>query len=167
MTKTLVLGGTRSGKSEYAESLLAGRPSVRYVATARPDPEDTDFAARIAGHTERRPATWSTVETDLVEALATPGPALVDDLGGWLADHLDWEAPRGTLDISPLVAATAAFDDRLVVVSSEVGLGVLPATASGRLFADELGILNQQIAAVCDEVVLVVAGTVLHVKGQK
>ncbi len=168
MTKTLVLGGMRSGKSEFAESLLRDA-AARYVATARPVAGDADFAARIARHAARRPVHWTLSESDAVDALGTGGPTLVDDVGGWLVSVIDradaWESPRGTVDTTPFVDAVAAFSDRLVLVSSEVGFGVVPATASGRLFGDEMGALNQQLAAVCDEVVLVVAGLPLRLKG--
>lgn len=168
MTKTLVLGGIRSGKSEFAESLLRDFPA-RYVATARPIPGDHDFAARIAQHAARRPISWTVSETDAVEALRTGGATLLDDVGGWLVSQIDeagaWESPRGTIDADPLVDAVIGFADRLVLVSSEVGLGLVPTTTSGRLFCDEMGALNQRLAAACDEVVLVVAGLPLRLKG--
>ncbi|MEC3920167.1 nicotinate-nucleotide--dimethylbenzimidazole phosphoribosyltransferase [Nocardia sp. CDC160] len=168
--RTLVLGGARSGKSAFAEQLVASE-AVRYVATAVADPADADFAERIAAHRARRPATWTIVEGDPVAALGEPASVtLVDDLGTWLTARLDaraaWEAPRGTVapDIAALVAAVAGYNERLVIVSPEVGLGVIPATASGRLFRDEIGTLNQRLAEVCDEVFLVVAGQALQVK---
>ncbi|WP_280182795.1 bifunctional adenosylcobinamide kinase/adenosylcobinamide-phosphate guanylyltransferase [Nocardia cyriacigeorgica] len=168
--RTLVLGGARSGKSAYAESLVAGGP-VRYIATAIPDPSDTDFAERIAKHRERRPADWETVENaDTATVLADPfpGATLIDDLGTWLTARIDahdaWEQPRGTVspDTDALVAAVTAYDHRLVIVSPEVGMGVIPATRSGRLFRDEIGTLNQRLAQVCDEAVLIVAGLPLR-----
>ncbi|MFD0000263.1 nicotinate-nucleotide--dimethylbenzimidazole phosphoribosyltransferase [Nocardia sp. NPDC127526] len=168
--RTLVLGGARSGKSAYAEQLLAAE-TVRYVATAVPDPADTDFAERIAAHRARRPATWTVVEGDPVAALSAPAPAtLIDDLGTWLTARMDahaaWESPRGTLapDFDALVDAVAGYQHRLVIVSPETGLGVIPATQSGRLFRDELGTLNQRLAQVCDEVYLIVAGQAIQVK---
>lgn len=100
MALTLVLGGVRSGKSARAEQLIAGSGAlVRYVATApRPD-GDPDLAARVAAHRDRRPASWSTVETQDLRAVLAEGsvPTLIDDLGGWLAARLDaagWETPR-------------------------------------------------------------------------
>lgn len=168
MTSTLVLGGIRSGKSEFAESLLCD-VATRYLATARPSPDDDDFAARIAGHAARRPSQWTVSETDAVEALRTGGATLLDDVGGWLVAQIDkagaWESPRGTVDTAPLVDAVATFADRLVLVTSEVGLGLVPTTTSGRLFCDEMGALNQRLASVCDEVVLIVAGLPLRLKG--
>lgn len=165
-----MLGGARSGKSAYAESLVAGGP-VRYIATATPDPADVDFAERIAKHRERRPADWETVENaDTATVLADPfpGATLIDDLGTWLTARIDaraaWDEPRGTVspDADALVAAVAAYEHRLVIVTPEVGLGVIPATRSGRLFRDEIGTLNQRLAQVCDEAVLIVAGLPLR-----
>nr|WP_246598496.1 nicotinate-nucleotide--dimethylbenzimidazole phosphoribosyltransferase [Nocardia tengchongensis] len=168
--RTLVLGGARSGKSAYAEQLVASE-AVRYVATAVADPADADFAERIAAHRARRPADWTVVEGDPVAALAEPAPAtLIDDLGTWLTGRIDaraaWESPRGIVgpDIDALVTAVAGYSQRLIIVSPEVGFGVIPATASGRLFRDELGTLNQRLADVCDEVFLVVAGQPVRVK---
>ncbi|MGW4350780.1 nicotinate-nucleotide--dimethylbenzimidazole phosphoribosyltransferase [Nocardia sp. NPDC004582] len=168
--RTLVLGGARSGKSAFAEQLVASE-AVRYVATAVADPADADFAERIAAHRARRPATWTIVEGDPIAALGEPAPAtLVDDLGTWLTGRIDaraaWESPRGTVapDIDALVAAVSGYQQRLIIVSPEVGLGVIPATASGRLFRDEIGTLNQRLAEVCDEVFLVVAGQPVRVK---
>ncbi|MEU4313879.1 bifunctional adenosylcobinamide kinase/adenosylcobinamide-phosphate guanylyltransferase [Nocardia sp. NPDC024068] len=170
--RTLVLGGARSGKSAFAESLVAGGP-VRYLATAIPDPADTDFAARIAAHRDRRPAGWTVVEAaDPARVLRDPHPhaTLVDDIGTWLTARLDarqaWDAPRGTVapDTDALVTAVAEYDGRLVVVTPEVGLGVIPATRSGRLFRDEIGSCNQDLARVCDEVFFVVAGLPLRLK---
>ncbi|MFD6393104.1 bifunctional adenosylcobinamide kinase/adenosylcobinamide-phosphate guanylyltransferase [Nocardia sp. NPDC060259] len=170
--RTLVLGGARSGKSAFAENLVADAPAVRYLATAVLDPADHDFADRIAGHRERRPAHWSTVEnTEPATVLATEAPAtLLDDIGTWLTARLDaraaWDAPRGTVapDCDVLVAAVDAYRQRLVIVSPEVGMGVIPATRSGRLFRDEIGTLNQRLARVCDEAFLIVAGLPVRLK---
>ncbi|MFI1918685.1 nicotinate-nucleotide--dimethylbenzimidazole phosphoribosyltransferase [Nocardia sp. NPDC020380] len=168
--RTLVLGGARSGKSAFAEQLVASE-AVRYVATAIADADDQDFAERIAAHRARRPAEWTTVEGDPIGALSAGGGAtLIDDLGTWLTARIDargaWELPRGRVgpDIEELVAAVTGYRHRLVIVSPEVGLGVIPGTASGRLFRDELGTLNQRLAQVCDEVYLVVAGQALQIK---
>ncbi|MEU2040622.1 bifunctional adenosylcobinamide kinase/adenosylcobinamide-phosphate guanylyltransferase [Nocardia niwae] len=173
---TLVLGGARSGKSAYAEDIAirSGGP-VRYLATAVPDPADHDFAERIAGHRSRRPAGWSTVESAdpaviLTDPTPTPVLTLIDDIGTWLTARIDardaWDAPRGTVspDTDALVAAVAAYSGDLVIVSPEVGMGVIPATRSGRLFRDEIGTLNQRLAQVCDEAFLVVAGLPVRLK---
>ncbi|MGW6121881.1 bifunctional adenosylcobinamide kinase/adenosylcobinamide-phosphate guanylyltransferase [Nocardia sp. NPDC055165] len=170
--RVLVLGGARSGKSAFAEAVLTDAPSVRYLATAVVDPADHDFADRIAVHRDRRPEHWTTVEnTEPATVLATAAPAtLLDDIGTWLTARLDardaWDAPRGTVtpDCDTLVEAVAAYRERLVIVSPEVGLGVIPATRSGRLFRDEIGALNQRLARACDEAYLIVAGLPLRLK---
>jgi adenosylcobinamide kinase/adenosylcobinamide-phosphate guanylyltransferase len=165
-----VLGGARSGKSAHAEGLAAG--AVTYVATARRDPSDPEWQARIAAHVARRPSTWSTVETtDLPAVLGqVPGTVLIDDLATWLTGVLDdtgaWEGPADAAreHCDELVEAVARRADPLIMVSAEVGLGVVPATRSGRLFRDELGSLNARLAQVCDEVLLLVAGLPLRLK---
>lgn len=168
-----MLGGTRSGKSRHAEGLLPADAPVRYCATARTRPGDAEWDARIAAHAARRPPAWTTVEDpDLVAELAGPGPLLVDDVATWLTGVLDdagaWELPHVpaavTSRVDALVAAVAAAPGRVVLVSSEVGLGVVPPTRSGRVFRDELGALNAALAAVCDEVLLLVAGLVVALK---
>ncbi len=171
--KVLVTGGVRSGKSRHAEALLADAGSVTYVApgpTTADDP-DPDWAARVAAHQQRRPAHWSTLEThDLAGALHSPGPVLVDCLGTWLAATLDehrlWEA--ASEDVLGLIStqverACEVLQARqdVVLVTNEVGLGIVPAHRSGRLFRDLLGTVNQEVARACDEVHLVVAGRVL------
>lgn len=174
--RTLVIGGARSGKSAHAERIVAehGDP-VRYIATARRHPDDGDFERRIAAHRDRRPANWTIIEsadTSLPDLLCAPDAptTLVDDLGTWLTVVIDdadaWEKPRGTIaaHAQRLVTAVAGYPGCLVIVTPEVGQGVIPATASGRLFRDEIGDLNQRIAAVCDEVVLVVAGRALRLE---
>ncbi len=173
MAVTLVLGGVRSGKSAFAESLLPA--TARYVATASLQVGvDEDFRTRIASHRARRPSGWTTVETADPTTLLTTAPhppTLVDDLGGWLTALLDgagaWEEPAGVTDeaVAALVAAIAAYPGDLVLVSSEVGQSVVPATRAGRVFQDELGGLNAAVAAVADRVELVVAGIPLRIKG--
>jgi len=168
--RTLVLGGIRSGKSRWAEQLLidAGGP-VCYLATGDCGVDD-EFSARVSAHRLRRPAHWSTVETtDVAARLGTSAEAtLVDDIGGWLVATMDrleaWTGGTVHQEVDELTSAVAEFDAPLVLVSPEVGLTVVPATASGRLFTDELGALNQRLAAVCDRVVLVVAGQPLTIK---
>jgi adenosyl cobinamide kinase/adenosyl cobinamide phosphate guanylyltransferase len=155
---TLVLGGTRSGKSEVAESLAAGsHDRVTYVATG--SPSDAEMEARTAAHQARRPAGWATLEatTNLAELLATvDGPVIVDSLGAWVAAHADL-AP----DVADLRRALSGRSADTIVVSEEVGLGVHAPTVAGRRFADALGELNQAVADMADEVLLVVAGRVL------
>jgi adenosyl cobinamide kinase/adenosyl cobinamide phosphate guanylyltransferase len=158
VTVTLVLGGARSGKSAMAER-LAGSGPVTYVATAARDAGDDDMAARIAAHRARRPSTWTTVEADdLVAAIrVSPGAVLVDSLTAWVA-----RAPAFSVDAAGLCSALADHDGHIVVVSDEVGLGVHPSTGSGRRFRDALGLLNQAVASVADDVLFLVAGRVLR-----
>ncbi|CRK52335.1 Adenosylcobinamide kinase [Rhodococcus sp. RD6.2] len=172
--RTLVLGGARAGKSTHAQRLLSDRDDVTYVATGAPARGDAEWAARIAAHRASRPGTWRTVETDdLVGVLqAATGPLLVDCLGTWLTRRIDthgawddeesWAAVRADLD--GLVAALRRVRVPVVVVSNEVGSGVVPATASGRRFRDALGRLNTSVAAECESVVLVVAGRPLPLR---
>ncbi|QZH59734.1 bifunctional adenosylcobinamide kinase/adenosylcobinamide-phosphate guanylyltransferase [Mycolicibacterium farcinogenes] len=173
--RTLVLGGIRSGKSQWAEAAVTriagdGVP-VRYLATGPAADTDPSWAERVGAHQARRPAHWHTVETrELAEDLAeSPDTAtLVDDIGGWLTAVMDrvgaWTGAPVDAEADALVAAVAAFTAPLVLVTPEVGLTVVPATEAGRRFADELGSVNQRLAAVCDRVVLVVAGQPLTVK---
>jgi adenosylcobinamide kinase/adenosylcobinamide-phosphate guanylyltransferase len=146
---------------------------VRYAATARRHPDDAEWEARIAVHRHRRPAGWTTLEEpDLPALLRAPGPLLVDDLATWLTGVLDdadaWERPSTPIAVgrrtSELVDAVATSRADVVLVSAEVGLGVVPATRAGRLFRDELGALNAALAAVCDDVVLLMAGLPLRLK---
>lgn len=176
--RVLALGGIRSGKSQWAETAIAASAgpggSVRYLATGT-TASDPEWSARVAAHRQRRPGHWVTVEsTDVATQLRTDeGTAtLVDDIGGWLVAAMDrrdaWASGPGTadlgMDMDDLVDAVGAFRGPLALVSPEVGLTVVPATASGRRFADDLGMLNQRLAAVCERVVLVIAGQPLTVK---
>jgi adenosylcobinamide kinase/adenosylcobinamide-phosphate guanylyltransferase len=173
--RVLFLGGARSGKSGAAEARAAavadGSPVV-YVATAQSRPDDPDWTARIAEHRARRPSDWRTVETgDVATELAVRGVVLVDCLSLWLTRVMDetnaWdgaataarEVERRCLD---LVTAWRDSPGYLIGVSSEVGLGVVPASAAGRAFRDRLGRLNSAVAAASDEVALVVAGRLLR-----
>lgn len=172
--RVLVTGGVRSGKSRHAESLMSAWPSVSYVAPGPTAAEDTDpdWDARIVAHQQRRPTSWTTVESrDLASALRLEGPVLVDCLGTWLTAVLDerelWEASPDEVTAAVdglLDHVVALLDDRddVVLVTNEVGLGVVPAHRSGRLFRDLLGMVNQRVATACDEVHLIVAGRVLR-----
>jgi len=170
--RVLVLGGARSGKSERAELRLAGEPEVTYVATGNRGTDDPEWAARVAAHRARRPAWWATAETtDLAGLLcATPGALLIDGIGTWLAAVLDecgWDLRDGAgrdavaARITELTGAWRQARGYVVAVSDEAGLGVVPASAAGRRFRDELGRLNQALAAESEEAELVVAGRVL------
>ena len=193
---TFVLGGARSGKSRFAESLVTrmvadgdrsrasvpaniaapGASSITYIATSARVPGDVAFAERIALHQVRRPASWGLIEADhdLAGALrqadtGAHGIVLIDCLTLWLtrllcpmdadAPRPDWEARLADFD-----KALAESRSRVVLVSNEIGLGVVPMGAVTRLFVDELGRLNQWVAAACDHVVLTVAGLPLVLK---
>ncbi|MGW7240361.1 bifunctional adenosylcobinamide kinase/adenosylcobinamide-phosphate guanylyltransferase [Streptomyces sp. NPDC054804] len=170
--RTLVLGGARSGKSVEAERRLESFPDVLYVATGGTRGGDTEWAARVAVHRERRPGSWRTTETcDLVPLLAQDGPPLlVDCLSLWLTDAMDsvgaWDDTEWASGgekalrerVRELTEAVRSTRRTVVAVSNEVGSGIVPATASGRRYRDELGRLNTAFAAECEHVVLVVAG---------
>ena len=164
---TLVLGGARSGKSRYAESLVTALPAPWiYVATA--EARDTEMAERIAAHQARRGAGWRTLETprDVVGALTAHGttPLLVDCLTLWLANAVLASADVDA-EIERLEAALTQAAAPIVLVANEVGFGIVPDDALGRRFRDLQGVLNQRIAARADRVVLVVAGLPLTMKG--
>lgn len=162
---TLVLGGARSGKSRYAEELVLEAPPPRtYVATA--EALDDEMRARIAHHRDRRGAHWHTLDApiDLAGAIGgLPGVALIDCLTLWLSNVMlagrDVEAESERL-LAALVRAPAP----LVVVSNEVGLGIVPDTPLGRAFRDAQGRLNQRVAAAADRVVFMAAGLPLSLK---
>jgi adenosylcobinamide kinase/adenosylcobinamide-phosphate guanylyltransferase len=170
----LVLGGTRSGKSAYALDLtrsLAGSGRAWFLATAgRGDPE---LERRIARHRLARPASWPTVDVgvDLAAAIDRAGsaePVLVEGLTLWLSLLAGDEAvdPDPILD-GPLASAIAAIDRHtgpLVVVSDEIGLGMVPMHAGARAYRDLVGLVHQRLAARADEVRLVVAGLPLSLK---
>ncbi len=167
MSKVLVLGGSRSGKSAHAESLLAGRTDVVYLATSPSLPDDAEWVERVAAHRARRPADWTTMETTAPSDLLRGGAVLVDSVTTWVAALMDetgiWAeqpeaAGRLTARCDALVNAWAMTPAHVVAVSDEVGLGVVPETRSGRLFRDTLGAVNQRLAGTADEVWFVVAG---------
>jgi adenosylcobinamide kinase/adenosylcobinamide-phosphate guanylyltransferase len=171
--RVLVLGGARSGKSVTAERMLAGGAPVDYVACGMPvDDTDPSWAERVRLHRERRPAHWATLETlDLESVLADAGrgpvPVLVDCLSTWLAGVMDecglWAGAAGAdkelaARVDGLLDAWRSTRRVVVAVSNEVGLGVVPATASGVRYRDELGRLNARVAAECEQAWLCTAG---------
>jgi adenosylcobinamide kinase / adenosylcobinamide-phosphate guanylyltransferase len=191
--RTLVLGGARSGKSAEAELRLAAEPQVTYLA-AGPWPDgaappadgpgaDPEWARRVAAHQAARPARWATVESaDVAGALGRlDGAVLVDGIGTWLTAVMTqagawpadgapagWEPPGAAevaARVDELVTAWRHTAARVVAVSDQVGDGVVPATPAGRLFRDQLGWLNQRLAAESEETVLVVAGRALSLPG--
>jgi adenosylcobinamide kinase/adenosylcobinamide-phosphate guanylyltransferase len=164
---TLVLGGARSGKSRYAESLVAALPPPwTYLATAQAG--DAEMSERIAAHRARRGPQWRTVEAprDLAAPLAAQAaaPVLVDCLTLWLSNLMLANADIDA-EVARLEGAIDAPAAPIVIVANEVGSGIVPDNPLGRRFRDWQGILNQRIAARADRVVLVVAGLPLSIKG--
>lgn len=163
---SLILGGTRSGKSAHAEALVAEIAQerglgVRYVATAEVEPTDAHHVARITAHQERRPDHWVSAECpqadDLLRELrASTEVVLVDSLGSWLVRHHDF-----ITDTDGLIDALQHRTAPTVLVSEEVGLAVHPPTPLGRLYVDAMGTLNQQVARIADRATLIVAGRTL------
>lgn len=184
--RVLVLGGARSGKSAFAERMLAAGEDadrVVYAATAPRYPGDEEWAGRIAHHRARRPAGWRTVETGadpaaLARLLRTSeGPVLADCMTLWLTAAMDavdaWNEQAWTDGRAPellaeltrdLIEGYASASAPVVAVSNELGFGLVPPDPGTRRFRDELGRLNQALAAVADEVQLVVAGLPLRLK---
>ncbi len=171
----LALGGTRSGKSRFGLATtrrLAGEGRAWFLATAWPgDPELDD---RIARHRRERPASWPTIDvgTDLVAALArtdSSEPVLIDGLTLWLSAILGDDPPDiDTLLDGPVAAAIDAIDGRpgpVIIVSDDVGGGIVPMHPVARVYRDLTGMVHQRIAAKADEVQLLVAGLPLTLKG--
>lgn len=161
---TLVLGGARSGKSRYAEGLSVSYDHKTYIATA--EAFDDEMRERIARHQEQRGQGWTTIETpyDL------PGPVkdatgfvLIDCVTVWIGNLMHREL-HVAAEVDKLVAALETTDARVVLVSNEVGLSIVPENALARRFRDAQGIANQRLAEVADEVVFVAAGLPLVLK---
>jgi adenosylcobinamide kinase/adenosylcobinamide-phosphate guanylyltransferase len=170
MSTLLVLGGARSGKSRYATSVQPPDAKVVFIATA--EAGDADMAARIARHRAERPLTWTTIEEpyDLAGRLETlPASAesvIVDCLTLWVSNRqLRGDDDRAILGAARRLASLIRIPfANFTIVSNEVGEGVHPPTAAGLRFRDLLGFVNQEVAAACDNVVLMVAGIPLPVK---
>jgi adenosyl cobinamide kinase/adenosyl cobinamide phosphate guanylyltransferase len=170
MSSVFILGGVRSGKSRHAIAIQRPDIGVAFVATAVAG-GDRDMAARIARHRAERPPHWTTIEEpfDLIAALDRLPPhtwsVIVDCLTLWVANRqLRGDADDEVLDDARRLARLIARGLRVTVVSNEVGAGVHPATADGLRFRDLLGRVNQEIAAACPTVLLMVAGIPLAVK---
>ncbi|MFM8260087.1 MAG: bifunctional adenosylcobinamide kinase/adenosylcobinamide-phosphate guanylyltransferase [Vulcanococcus sp.] len=170
----LVCGGSRSGKSRWAEHLAAssGKP-VLYVATAALRPEDPSWCERLDRHRQRRPSSWGCLEvegglSEALQELQRPGHPqgdhllLIDALGTWLAHHLDADPARWQHLQQELLAALASHRAPILLVCEEVGLGVVPPTAIGNRFRDRLGELNQRLMTQSQDSWLVVAGRALN-----
>jgi adenosylcobinamide kinase/adenosylcobinamide-phosphate guanylyltransferase len=166
---TLVLGGARSGKSRFAEqTVMALPPPWIYVATA--EPFDDEMRTRIAEHQSRRGGDWQTIDapTDLAGAIEdAPGDraVLIDCLTLWL-NNLMYRKINIDTAIENLEAALAGREAPTVLVSNEVGFGIVPDNAEARRFRDLQGRLNQRMAALAGRVVLMVAGIPMLVKGE-
>ncbi len=168
MSVTLVLGGARSGKSRYAESLAKGER--HYIATA--EIFDDEMRARISQHREQRGAGWDTLEAplDLVEAIARIDGkgrfVLVDCITIWI-NNLMYAKRDVAAEITRLCVALKTVKARIVLVSNEVGQGIVPDNALARAFRDEQGRANQRLAEACDDVVFVTAGLPMVLKKAK
>ncbi|GAB2860483.1 bifunctional adenosylcobinamide kinase/adenosylcobinamide-phosphate guanylyltransferase [Actinocorallia aurea] len=167
--RTLLLGGSRSGKSAEAEMRLIAHPDVTYVATGPTGDSDPDWARRVGAHRDRRPGRWRTLETTDLDAVLSraEGALLIDGMGTWLAAAMDetgaWESPGAVLPrLESLTASWRAASAIVVAVSDEVGLSLVPDNRAGRLFRDLLGDVNQRLAAASESAALVVAGRVLE-----
>lgn len=168
---TLVLGGARSGKSRYGEALIEASlaPGDRAVYLATAEAGDAEMTARIAEHKQRRGRAWATVEEplDLAGALnrhAGPeSPVLVDCLTLWLSNVMAADRDAGA-EIAGLIAAFSRAAGPVVLVSNEVGQGIVPENALARFFADNAGRMNQAVAAAAARVVLMSAGLPLVLK---
>ncbi|MDD3447870.1 MAG: bifunctional adenosylcobinamide kinase/adenosylcobinamide-phosphate guanylyltransferase [Gammaproteobacteria bacterium] len=169
--KELILGGARSGKSTLAERLaLESGMEVIYLATAAP--ADAEMAERIARHRARRPGHWGLVEEPVALAAALTRHAaggrclLVDCLTLWLTNLLALEdGARLAAERGALLEILPDLPGRLILVSNEVGLGIVPANGLARRFRDEAGWLHQALAARCERVVFTAAGLPLVLKG--
>jgi adenosylcobinamide kinase / adenosylcobinamide-phosphate guanylyltransferase len=164
---TLVLGGARSGKSRYAEGLIARLPPP-WIHVATAEAGDAEMAARIAAHRARRGAQWRTVEAprDLAAVLKSEPakPMLVDCLTLWLSNLMLSDADIDK-EMAELEAALPTVKAPVVLVANEVGSGIVPDHPLGRRFRDAQGMLNQRVAGLAERVVLVVAGLPLALKG--
>ncbi|WP_417541993.1 bifunctional adenosylcobinamide kinase/adenosylcobinamide-phosphate guanylyltransferase [Methylophaga thalassica] len=169
MTKTLILGGTKSGKSHLAEQWAkATSQSVSYIATAQA--HDDEMAQRIKQHQQQRPGNWPTIEQPLYlgDAInqATTDVVLVDCLTLWLTNLLLAEGDLLTEQISALLVTLQTTDKHIIMVSNETNMGVMPLGDLTRRYCDEAGVLHQRIAKMSDNVILTVAGLPHILKGQ-
>jgi adenosylcobinamide kinase/adenosylcobinamide-phosphate guanylyltransferase len=170
MTQTLILGGARSGKSALAERLAQALDEVVYIATAQPG--DAEMALRIAEHRARRPAHWRSVEQPITLAATLAEQAragrclLVDCLTLWLSNLLlSDDADALARERAALLAVLPNLPGELLLVSNEVGQGVVPLGELSRRFVDQAGWLHQALASQCQRVILVTAGLPLALKG--
>jgi adenosylcobinamide kinase/adenosylcobinamide-phosphate guanylyltransferase len=168
--KMLVLGGVRSGKSRYAEELARNRTrAVTLIVTA--EARDEEMAARIEAHRRHRDARWRVIEEPfalaaaLRSAVSPENLVIVDCLTVWLSNLLcreDTDASRR--ETQALLDGLSSLAGDCILISNEVGFGIIPANALARRFGDAAGVLHQRIATLCDRVILMVAGLPLTVK---
>ena len=172
MTHSLILGGIRSGKSSLAERLVSEQPDpVVYVATATAG--DGEMSERIRRHQRRRPASWGLVEEPVElgsllnrQATLSPPPCvLIDCMSLWVSNLLHAGDVVFVREKENFLTALAGYPGSVVIVSNEVGLGIIGMDPLTRRFADELGWLNQALAKKCDRVVMSVAGVAQKMKG--
>jgi adenosylcobinamide kinase/adenosylcobinamide-phosphate guanylyltransferase len=171
---SLIIGGARSGKSRFAQSLGVGARRAFYVATARA--EDAEMEARIAEHRRQRPSNWCTIEAplDIAGAVERSRGAcdflLLDCLTVWLSNYCWQHREKSERDIEAAALAevarlaTAAIEAHIVIVTNEVGCGIVPETPLGRFFRDLHGRINQEAARLAEQVILMVAGLPMTIK---
>lgn len=179
MPAVLIIGGCRSGKSEYAEK-LAGRmsDSVIYLATAKIT--DKDFQKRVEEHRRRRPESWQTIEEPLEieqvlrkRTLSKGDVVIIDSLSTWLTNliyqdgHFNHDEEKVLKKVEEISEMFKSIEAEVVIVSDEVGFGVIPPYAEGRMFRDLNGKANQIIASVAEKVYLVVAGIPMEIKNSQ
>jgi adenosylcobinamide kinase/adenosylcobinamide-phosphate guanylyltransferase len=167
--KTLILGGVRSGKSRHAETLARSHAPVTVIATATAD--DEEMAARIARHRRDRPGSFAVIEEPLrlaaalTRASSESRAVIVDCLTLWLSNLLERDPNALEAETKALATALAASRAECILISNEVGLGIIPPNPLARRFGDAAGSLHQELARVCDRVIFMVAGMPLVVKG--
>lgn len=173
---TLIVGGVRSGKSRYAQQLAGAFGSVTFIATALPT--DAEMRRKIAAHKRDRPQRWRTVEAPIALAAAIRGAStraeviLIDCLTTYLGNQMmdsrhkcRGPAAMAGFDAEEVCEAIRSAESSVIIVSNEVGSGVVPAFRNGRVYRDRLGELNQRVAGIADRVVFMVAGQPLTIKG--
>jgi adenosylcobinamide kinase / adenosylcobinamide-phosphate guanylyltransferase len=166
----LVTGPTRSGKSDWAETLAArSQHPVLYLATSLQNPEDIEWQARIEMHRDHRPQDWVTEEVpyDLAVSIRRMRDShclLVDALGNWVANCLEQPSPVWHRTEADFLEALSPSPHQIILVAEEVGWGVVPAYPAGRLFRDRLGNLTRQVGAIADRIYLVTAGYAVDLK---